>query len=237
MKVELNEEKLLKAEIESFKNGLRLHFDSIKLFENKSYPSSYYLSALALEEFGKQCLIDKIIFRYNEHKNEFDTKEDFRKWCKQYEKALLSHSTKQGFAIKDDFCFIGKEYYRVQKKFFSEIYGKDGNRGSFDLKKQRSIYVGFSGNSLKGKIQKPIDFVPRNKAKHQITAINDYIINYIILVRCGRWELDNENLSRYFNISLLRKLTRIWKYRHSETKKRLNNYLKSRVKKSIKTTK
>ena len=233
MKVKLNGNKLLRAETESFKNGLRLHFDAIKLFENKSYPSSYYLSVLALEEFGKQCLIDEIIFRFNEHRNEFETKEDFRKWCKQYENALLNHSIKQGFAIRDDF----PAYDRVQKKFFSEIYGKEGNKSSFDLKKQRSVYIGFSGKSLKGKIQKPVDFVSRNKARYQITTINDYVINYIILVRSGRWTLDNENLSRYFNINLLKKLIDTWIDRNSKTKKRLDDYLKSKVKKSVKATK
>jgi len=46
----------------SFENGLRLHFDSILLFENKSYPSAYFLSVLAIEEIGKVFLITDFLW-------------------------------------------------------------------------------------------------------------------------------------------------------------------------------
>lgn len=213
----LNEDKLRRAEIFAFTNGLRLHFDSIRLFEAKSYPSSYFLSILALEEFGKQRLIDEIIFRYNEHRNEFESKEAFKKWCKLYEQVFLNHSVKQGFAIRDDFP-LNKYNSRVQKKYFNEVFNKKNGRSVFDFGKLRSVYVGFQNNSLQGKIQKPTDFVKRDKTKKQITAMNDYLINYIIFVRKEIWQLDNPDLTRKLNIKLLNKLDSSWKYKHFDTK-------------------
>ena len=38
---------------EAIKNAIRIHYDSILLFENESYPTSYHLSVLALEEIAK----------------------------------------------------------------------------------------------------------------------------------------------------------------------------------------
>lgn len=226
-KFRLNESKLRRAEIEAFKNGLRLHFDSIALFEKKSYPSSFVLSVLSLEEFGKQRLIDEVAFRNNEHENDFSNARDFEKHLELYEKALLTHSVKQRFAIRDDFPFsIG--YNRVQKKFFNRIFNEKGTKKPFDTEKQRATYIGFEGNKLKGRVQRPSDFVSRKKAQDQITAINDYLINFIIFVRQERWALDNEALTRYFSTALLRKLDRDWKSKHRDTRARVKAFLGSR---------
>lgn len=223
MKVNLNENKLQKAEIEAFKNGVRLHFDAIKLFENKSYPSAYALSVLALEEFGKQRLIDEIIHIFNEHRNEFENSKQFSDFCKDFEKGLLSHSLKQGFAISDDFPFTNG-YNRMQKGYLFKMFSHKNKRKLIDDWKMRAIYVGFERNSLKGRIQTPINFISRMRAQEQITAVNDYLINFIIYIRQGRWILDNEGLMRLFNNSLLKKLGRGWTYRHKDTQKRLTAY-------------
>lgn len=225
-KFRLNENKLRKAEIEAFKNGLRLHLDSIALFEKKSYPSSFVLSVLSLEEFGKQRLIDEVVFRNSEHENDFASAKEFEKYLELYEKSLLTHSVKQRFAIRDDFPFsVG--YNRVQKKFFNRVFNERGTKKPFDTEKQRATYIGFQGNKLKGRVQRPVDFVSRKKSQDQITAINDYLINFIIFVRQKRWALDNEILARYFSIALLRKLDRSWKSKHRDTKARLKAFLVS----------
>ena len=44
MRQNLSIYKFKKLAIESFKNGLRLHFDSILLYRNQSFPSSFQLS-------------------------------------------------------------------------------------------------------------------------------------------------------------------------------------------------
>jgi AbiV family abortive infection protein len=54
----LSSYKLTKIALESFKNALRLHFDAILLFRNNSYPSSYQLSVLSLEEFSKSHWVE-----------------------------------------------------------------------------------------------------------------------------------------------------------------------------------
>ena len=46
-------DELSEMAILAFKNGLRLHFDSLILLKNDSYPSATMLSVLAMEEFGK----------------------------------------------------------------------------------------------------------------------------------------------------------------------------------------
>lgn len=223
-KYRLNESKLRKAEIEAFKNGLRLHFDSMTLFEKKAYPSSFVLSVLSLEEFGKQRLIDEVVFRNVEHEDDFSNEKDFEKYLASFEKALLTHSVKQRFAIRDDFPFsIG--YNRVQKKFFNRVFNEKGKKEPYDTEKQRATYIGFQGNKLKGRVRTPRDFVTRKKAQDQITVINDYLINFIIFVRQKRWSFDNEVLTRYFNSALLRKLNESWKPTHPRTKSRLKTFL------------
>ncbi len=227
MGVNLNENKLRKAEVEAFKNGIRLHFDAIKLFENKSYPSAYALSVLSLEEFGKQRLIDEILFRYIEHKGEFENDKQFTDFCKDFENGMLSHSLKQGFAVSDDFPFM-RGRNRMQRGFLYKMFNHKNGRKLIDGWKMRSIYVGFEHNSLKGRIQTPLSFIKRKKAQDQITAINDYLVNFIIYLRQGRWTLDNENLMRFYNTNLLNKLVDIWKNRHEDTRSRLDTFLSSR---------
>lgn len=225
LKFKLNEDKLLKAEVEAFKNGLRLHLDSISLFEKKSYPSSFLLSVLSLEEFGKRRLINEVVFRNHEHENDFASVKEFAKYLEIYEKALLTHSVKQRFAIRDDFPF-STGYNRVQKKFFNRIFNEKRKQKPFDVEKQRATYIGFQGNRLKGQIQRPGSYVSRKKAQEQITAINDYLINFIIFVRQKRWELDNEALTRYFSLTLLKKLDENWGPKHRDTKIRLKTFLR-----------
>jgi len=58
----VNVRKIEKMEYLTFRNALRLHLDSIKLFQIGSYPSSFFLSVLALEEFGKACLLGDFVF-------------------------------------------------------------------------------------------------------------------------------------------------------------------------------
>lgn len=59
MKTDLvNLRKVEKMAYLALENGLRLHQDSILLFNNKRYPSAYFLSILALEEIGKFFLIE-----------------------------------------------------------------------------------------------------------------------------------------------------------------------------------
>lgn len=59
----VNLKKLEKMEELTFKNALRLHFDSITMYKNRSYPTAYFLSILALEELGKASLLDDFVWQ------------------------------------------------------------------------------------------------------------------------------------------------------------------------------
>jgi len=224
MPFKLNEHKLRSAEIEAFKNGLRLHFDAINLFQLGAYPSSYFLSVISLEELGKQRLIDEIVHLYWEHKDDFGSDKEFQSFCQDLEKTLLSHSVKQGFSVRDEFPFMDGQNL-MQKKYLSKMFSAKQGRKRIDDWKMRAIYVGFDRNSLKGKIQTPRRFISKKRAMDQITAMNDYLINFTIFIRKGRWVLDNEALTRYINRPLLNKLLRAWKYKHKDTQERVKEFL------------
>ena len=55
-------DELSRLGILAFKNGLRLHLDSILLLKNKSFPSSVLLSILSMEEFGKYFSLSSYVF-------------------------------------------------------------------------------------------------------------------------------------------------------------------------------
>src|SRR5712691_3699325 len=58
----VNLRKLERMAVLSFRNGLRLHGDSIALFRRRSFASSYALSVLALEEIGKYHILEDLVW-------------------------------------------------------------------------------------------------------------------------------------------------------------------------------
>lgn len=62
MKRGLSKYKLARIAVESLRNSLRLHFDSIFLFKNGSYPTAFQVSVLALEEFAKAKWVEDFCF-------------------------------------------------------------------------------------------------------------------------------------------------------------------------------
>lgn len=81
MEQKLSIYKFKKLSSEPFKNGLRLHFDSIILSENSSFLSALQLSILALEELSKSYWIEH--YYYSSITNEgFPDPEFEQKWLK-----------------------------------------------------------------------------------------------------------------------------------------------------------
>ena len=113
----------------SFKNSLRLHYDSIILFRLKSYPSAYFLSILALEELGKTLMLDDFIYHTNA--GEFDG----GKYDYEFLQLLYSHRYKQGFLFSE----VSWRGLNLLNKEFLKI-AKDDNR--LEAKKQNAVYVG-----------------------------------------------------------------------------------------------
>ena len=58
----LSKYKFKRLAIESLRNAIRLHLDSISLFEIESYPSAFQLSVLAMEEFSKAKWLEHYIY-------------------------------------------------------------------------------------------------------------------------------------------------------------------------------
>lgn len=46
----------------AFENAIRLHIDAMILFRERSYPTAFALSILAMEELAKADLIEWVVF-------------------------------------------------------------------------------------------------------------------------------------------------------------------------------
>ena len=154
---------------EAIKNALRIHLDSILLFNNKSYPSAYHLSVLALEEIAKSDWIDHYVetTTTNHGLPEPDGKDE-QEWIK----LLYIHRRKHFAFINQQFHFLSREFYDF------------ADSAKLELKKQKAIYVGLErskkGIDTKSKISKPINQLKENDAKKIISLNNQVLKNQCI---------------------------------------------------------
>jgi AbiV family abortive infection protein len=195
----LSEYKFRKLATESFKNAIRLHFDSILLFNNKSYPSSFQLSVLALEEFSKSHWVEH--YYYSSITNSgFPEKEFEQKWLKM----LYLHPEKQN-------AFFGwRMHYEYSPKFVEFV-----NKRQLELKKQRSIYVGLDRVNGKidvnGRISSP-ERVKQTDAKQMISLLNDYLIDICERKSIQEFYFDIEEKDELLTEDLLIRLKK-WKFK------------------------
>ena len=115
----------LKEEI--YKNAFRLFCDSCFLFHKESFPSSFALSILSLEELGKLEMVDHICGEIP-HMSESRAAEHIQHLFSRG--MYFSHKNKQIWASMDDLS--------TDKKRLKNI--GDGN---LDKEKQKAFYVGF----------------------------------------------------------------------------------------------
>lgn len=191
--------KFEKLSTESIKNAIRLHLDSILLFDNKSYPSAYQLSVLALEEIAKSSWIDHYVEgSITNHGLPEPDGEEEQEWVK-----LLYIHTKKHFA------FINQNFHSLDKKFYD--FASNSN---LEFKKQKSIYVGLEREkrkiNTKSKILIPTMQIKRKDAS-EIIALN----NQCLLNQC----LNNINNGYYYgpyekyiilNSDLINELKKKW---------------------------
>lgn len=162
MREQLSKYKFKKLATESFRNGLRLHFDSILLFKNQSYPSAFQLSVLALEEFSKSYWVEH--YYYSSITNDGFPDKDFeQKWLN----LLYFHPRKQK-------AFFGWGVSRnYSSKFIESI-----EKGELELKKQKATYVGLSKQrkavNVNSRISIPTQIKDKD-AKQMISLLNDYL--------------------------------------------------------------
>jgi len=191
----------------SFENGLRLHFDSILLFENKSYPSAYFLSVLAIEEIGKAFLIEDFLWH-----SLCDGRME-KEWEEKFLERIYFHSAKQSsFARTFDSPI-------ATSRFFKLLY-----RGELEIFKQNSVYVGLARNkrkvNLKSRINNPLK-IDQTKAQKQITNVNDCLLEFTLGVIEQVYSVDSSCIENLLNKRLLSKLKGKWSFVGSKTKTRL----------------
>ncbi len=207
MREKLSIYKLKKIATESFANGLRLHFDSILLFNNKSYPSAFQLSVLALEELGKSQWVEN--YYYSSITNTGFPDKDFeQKWLN----LLYFHSKKQkaffGWGISRDY----------NEEFITFI-----ESGKLELKKQKATYVGLDKNRKNINVNSRISLpkqIKETDAKQMISLLNDYLKDCCDIKSFYEYRFEIEEKDKLLNDLLYEKLNH-WKYKSGLRKKPL----------------
>ena len=188
--------KLSNMAILAFKNGLRLHADSIVLFNNGSYASSVMLSILSMEEFGKYFSLSAYVFYSRTSGYRDEKKED------SYIKLLYNHPFKQkacfgrdGFDMNDK----TKVKEKVNDRFFENI-------------KQRSVYVGFERDKgqllYANKINDPSKITKR-QANEQVRFLNGLLIDMTDQHIKDIFYFDENEINKILNMELMTKLNNL----------------------------
>jgi len=191
----------------SFENGVRLHFDSILLFENKCYPSAYFLSILAIEEVGKAFLLDDFLWH-----SVCDGRMQ-KQWEEKFLELIYSHTAKQASFARNLVWPISAN------KLFESWY-----KGELEILKQHSVYVGLERDkgkiNLKSRINNPLK-VDRLKAQDQITDVNDCLLKLTLGVMKQVYSVDSSCIDNLLSKRLLSKLRGKWPSMGRKTKTRL----------------
>jgi AbiV family abortive infection protein len=193
----------------ALRNSLRLHNDAIALFNYGSYPSSYFLSILSLEEIGKVNELEDLIF-YS-----FASGRIGEKMEQDALKSVYDHKNKQA-----KFFRHAREFDPLMPKYLKALW-----KGELERQKQNSVYVGLARAKgkidLKGRINSPFT-ITRKRAQEQITTVNDYLIALTLGVLKDVYTLDIDT-EAILNQALLAELTEKWQWMEPKSRKR---YLK-----------
>lgn len=207
----VNLQKVEKMAYLAIRNGFRLHQDSILLFKNKSFPSAYFLSILALEEIGKFFLLEDFWWH-----SKVDGRME-KQWEEKFIELIYFHRTKQNsFAYNLDGPL-------PTAKFTKELFS-----GNIELKKQKAVYVGLPRYkqkiNIKDKISNPMN-ISEMKAHKQITDVNDKIIEFILGVTKKVYCVETDSAKKFLSKKLFEKLRKIWPSCSFRTDKKLQKLL------------
>jgi AbiV family abortive infection protein len=187
----LSKYKYRKIASESLRNALRLHKDSILLYANDSFPSSFQLSVLSLEEFAKAKWVDRVfdIISTNdgfpkEGTAEYEGHVQFeQKWLK----LLYKHPEKQ-------LAFIGQEIFDYKPDFVTKVRER-----KLEFQKQQAVYVGLDRSKGKidteSRISIPTKKIKQKQAKEMIALVNhEFVEIYNLIQKNGcywsDWDMD-----------------------------------------------
>lgn len=190
----------------AFENALRLHFDSILLFDNESYPSAYFLSILSLEELGKVTMLDNFVW-HSRIDGRYSAQDEQRSIDR-----IFQHQVKQKVFATDAEWFVPK---KLLENF---------RNGKIEVMKQNAVYVGLTRKNrksdLNGKVISPYD-VGMLKARRQITVVNDFLLDLTLGTLAKVYGIDTEEVESMLNEDLLAELTERWKFRGRTATKRV----------------
>ena len=198
MKEGVSHYKLVKIAVESLRNSLRLHFDAVLLFQNDSYPSSYQLSVLSLEEFAKSKWVEHYIYSSLTN-NGYPNVEFEQKWLK----LLYQHPEKQ-------WAFMAREIWDYSPKFADFVKSR-----GLEEKKQNATYVGLSRSKGKVDTTSRVSLPTRIKekdAQQLISLINNEYLEIIRLIELQEWYFDVEGMDEVFSPEVKSKLE-AWPYK------------------------
>lgn len=187
---------------EAIKNAIRIHLDSILLFENESYPSSYHLSVLALEEIAKSDWIDHYVeITVTNHGLPEPDGKDEQDWIK----LLYMHRKKH-------FAFINQQYHFITKEFYDFA-----DSAKLELKKQKAIYVGIErskrGIDTKSRISKPTSQIKLADTKKMISLNNQVLKNQCIRNILNEHYFGPFEKYKILNQELFNELDDKWKFK------------------------
>ena len=198
MPEKLSKYKFRKIATEALLNGLRLHFDSILLFNNESYPTSLQISIVALEEIAKAKWVEH--YYYSSITNGGFPDRDFEQ---QWLKLLYFHPKKQ-------YAFLASEYFEYSPRFVEFV-----QKGQLELLKQRATYVGLSKTKSSIDINSRISIPERIKesdAKKIISLLNDVLIEICEMKMFQEYYFGIEEMDAVIDENLLASLKK-WKYK------------------------
>jgi len=174
----LSKYKFKRFAIESLRNAIRLHFDSMSLFKIESYPSAFQLSVLALEEFSKAKWLEHYIDS-SETNDGYPDAVFEQKWLK----LLYSHPEKQ-------WAFIARDLTD-----FSPMFSESIEDRKLEEKKQNATYVGLpriKGTvDVNGRISVPTKIKSKD-AKQLISFVNSEFLTIC-------WRIHDDDF--YFDVS------------------------------------
>ena len=188
--------KLARMAVLAFRNALRLHEDSIRLYSLGSYASGYALSVIAAEEIGKFILLEHVV--WNTQVNGRGTAEEEHAWLS----LMLNHRVKQDhFGGHAEYSVIGAPLARRISS------------GELERRKHRALYVGLPTAkrkiNVRGRIISP-HTVRRRAAVEQITLVNDFVVAFAAAVVLGDMWTDIEAMKSVLTMRLANRLMRRW---------------------------
>lgn len=191
--------KLKRFAILAFENSIRLHSDSILLYNESRYPTAFYISVIAMEEMAKAKELEHFYFMSLTG----DVRADFELEQKILLR-LFDHKSKQR-------AFAYRDFYDYSPKFLKSIDTKQ-----LDNKKLQALYVGLekikNTVNIEGKISTPKK-IRKADTIRQISLINSELREFIKLKDFHDGYFNIEEMDLLLDETRTRDLVTSWKYK------------------------